>query len=76
LKDEGVDVRGLAFDGHTKYLSFLMPIERQVEYIQELNFHRPLSGIIANNGPGIFENVLHLLKTIRYRYVTSVHHFS
>jgi hypothetical protein len=34
-----------------------------------------LSGIIANNGPGIFEDVLHLLKTIRYRYVTPMHHF-
>jgi hypothetical protein len=34
-----------------------------------------LSVIIANNGPGIFEDVLHLLKTIRYRYVTPVHHF-
>jgi hypothetical protein len=34
-----------------------------------------LIGIIANNGPGIFEYVLHLLKTIRYRYVTPLHHF-
>jgi hypothetical protein len=34
-----------------------------------------LSGIIANNGPGIFEYVLHLLKTIRYRDITPVHHF-
>jgi hypothetical protein len=34
-----------------------------------------LSGIIANNRPGIFEDVLHLLKTIRYHYVTPLHHF-
>jgi hypothetical protein len=34
-----------------------------------------LSGIITNNGPGIFEDVLHLLKTIRYRYIIPVHHF-
>jgi hypothetical protein len=66
LKDEGVNVRGLAFDGNIKYLSFLRPFKRQVERIQELNLHRPLSGIVANNGPGIFEDVLHLLKTIRY----------
>jgi hypothetical protein len=65
----------LAFDGDTKYLSFLRSFERQVERIQGLKLHRPLSGIIANNGPGIFEDVLHLLKTIRYRYVTPVHHF-
>jgi hypothetical protein len=65
----------LAFDGDTKYLSFLRPFERQVERIQEFNLHRSLSGIIANDGPGIFEDVLHLLKTIRYRYVTPVHHF-
>jgi hypothetical protein len=75
LRDEGVDVRGFAFNRDTKYLSFLRPFERQVECIQELNLHRPLSGIIANNGLGIFEDVLHLLKTIRYRYVTPVHHF-
>jgi hypothetical protein len=75
LRDEDVDVRGLAFDGDTKYLSFLRPFERQVERIQEFNLHRPLSGIIINNGPGIFEDVLHLLKAIRYRYVTPVHHF-
>jgi hypothetical protein len=64
LGDEDVDVRGLTFDGDIKYLSFPRPFERQVECIQELNLHRPLSGIIANNGPGIFEDVLHLLKTI------------
>jgi hypothetical protein len=34
LRDEGVDVRGLAFDGDTKYLNFLRPFERQVERIQ------------------------------------------
>jgi hypothetical protein len=75
LRDEGIDVRGLAFDVDTKYLSFLRSFERQVERIQELNLHHPLSGIVANNGPGIFGDVLHLLKTIRYRYVTPVHHF-
>jgi hypothetical protein len=42
----------------------MRPFEGQVERIQELNLHRPLSGIIANNGSGIFEDVLHLLKTI------------
>jgi hypothetical protein len=64
LRDESVDGRGLAFDGDTKYLSFLRGFEKQVEHIQELNLHRPLSGIIANSGPGIFEDILHLLKTI------------
>jgi hypothetical protein len=60
---------------NTKYLSFLRSFERQVERIQELNLHHPLSGIIANNGPSIFEDVLHLLKTVRYCYVTPVHYF-
>jgi hypothetical protein len=73
LRDEGV--RGLEFDADTKYLSRLRPFKRQIERIQELNLHRPLSGIIANNGPGIFEDVLHLLKTVRYCYVTPVHYF-
>jgi hypothetical protein len=75
LKDDGVDVRGLTFGGDTKYLNFLWPFERQVERIQELSLHRPLSGIIANNGPGIFEDVLHLLKTIQYHYVTHGQYF-
>jgi hypothetical protein len=38
LRNEGVDIRGLAFDVDTKYLSFLRPFERQVERIQELTF--------------------------------------
>jgi hypothetical protein len=61
LRDEGVDVRGLGFDGNIKYLSFLRHFERKVGRIQGLNLLRPWSGIITNNGPGIFEDVLHLL---------------
>jgi hypothetical protein len=69
LEDEGVDVQGFAFDGDTKYLGFLTAFEAIIEQIQKINLEGGLKGIVADKGLGVFEDVLHLLKTIRYRFV-------
>jgi hypothetical protein len=72
LEDEGIDVRGLAFDGDTKYLGFLTAFEALVDQIQKINLEGGLKGVVADKELGIFEHVLHLLKTIRYRFVKTV----
>jgi hypothetical protein len=54
LEDDGIDVRGLAFDGDTKYLGFLTAFEALVDQIQKINLVGELKGI-ADEGLGILE---------------------
>jgi hypothetical protein len=75
LEVEGIDVRSLAFDGDTQYLGFLMAFEALVDQIQKINLEGGLKGIVADQGLGIVEDGLHLLKTIRYRFVKAVNYF-
>jgi hypothetical protein len=64
LEDDGVDVRGLAFDGDTQYFGFSTTFEALVDQIQRLHLEGGLKGIVANKGLGIFEDIFHLLKTM------------
>jgi hypothetical protein len=65
----------LAFDGDTNYLGFLTAFETLVDQIEKINLEGELKGIVADKGLGIFEDVLHLLKTIRCRFVKTVNYF-
>jgi hypothetical protein len=53
----------------------LTDFETLVDQIQKINLERGLNGIVADRGLGIFEDVLHLLKMIRYRHVKAVIYF-
>ena len=63
--DCGVDVVGLAFDGDAGYLQFVRNI---TAHFATPNFQVPLS---CQNVPSMlmFEDLLHLAKCIRYRFV-------
>jgi hypothetical protein len=53
----------------------LTAFETLVDQIQKINLEGGLTGIVADRGLGIFEDVLHLLKTIRYWHVKAVIYF-
>ena len=62
----GVEVVGLSFDGDTGYLQLAKEITGKI-YVP--NLHCPLSAQNVNNRL-IFEDLLHLVKCIRYRFVS------
>jgi hypothetical protein len=68
FQGEGLDVRGLAFDGDTRYFGLLTAFDALVDQIHRINLEDGLKGIIADKRLGIFEDLFPLLKTIRYRF--------
>jgi hypothetical protein len=75
LVDEGVDFRRIAFDGDVKYLHYLGSFKTRIDNLQKINLRSPLSRIVPHEGPGIFKNILHLLKTIGYCFVKEARYF-
>jgi hypothetical protein len=77
LVDEGIDLRGIAFDGNVTYLQYLDSFATRIDDMQKINLRSPFSRIVPHEGPGIFiENTLHLLKTIQYRFVKDTQYFT
>jgi hypothetical protein len=55
LENEGVDVRGLGFDGDTTYLEFLAASKTVIDLIQKINLEGGLKGIVADKRLGILK---------------------
>ena len=63
-----IEVLGLAFDGDSGYLKYVKAFCEKINYV---DIFSPLPMLFSNLGmPLIFEDLMHLIKCIRYRLVS------
>jgi hypothetical protein len=75
LVDEGIDLRGTAFDGDIKHLHYLDLFKTGIDDPQKINLRSPFSRIVPHEGPGIFEDKHYSLKTIWHCFVKDAQYF-
>lgn len=62
--DAGLNIIGISFDGDVSYLKYLIDILDEIEDLESLDFHKPLSKLLKK-----YKGPLHMVKCNRYRLI-------
>lgn len=69
-QDLGLEVMGISFDGDKSYLKYVIEMCQEIDKLGTLNLKEPLSSLFKKySGILAYEDMMHLVKCCRYRFV-------